>query len=86
LRIDDFLWSDAVVDHISKHNVVPREVEECFFNSHKPRRGPKGKYYLLGRTDAGRYMFIVFAWRGTYVKIITARDMTSAERDDFRKK
>ncbi len=80
-RIDGFIWLDWVVDKLAeRHGVAPREVEEAFFNvPYKVRRIESGKYQLFGRSDRGRYLFVVFAWAGRQVKVITARDMTSAE-------
>lgn len=89
-RITGFIWPDWVVEKIVvKHGVEPEEVEveEAFFNPpYKVRRSTSGKYLLYGRSEAGRYLFIVFAWEGTAVRIITARDMTPAERRYFERK
>ncbi|HHS98592.1 MAG TPA: BrnT family toxin [Chloroflexi bacterium] len=84
----DFIWPDWVVEKILvKHGVEPEEVEEAFFNPpYKVRRAASGKYLLYGRSEAGRYLFIVFVWEGTAVRIITARDMTPAERRYFERK
>jgi len=34
----------------------------------------------LGRTDSGRYLAIVFTTRRTFVRVISARPMSRAER------
>lgn len=87
-RIEDFIWRDWVVEKIIEaHDVEPEEVEECFFNPpYKVRRVESGKYQLFGRSEDGRYLFIVFAWEGQQVKPISARDMTDSERRFFRRK
>ena len=87
-EIREFDWLDWVVEKIiRKHGVDPAEVEECFLNRpQKVRRAQEGKYQLFGQTDSGRYLFVVFAWDGRYVRPITARDMTSGERSAFRRK
>ena len=70
-----------------KHGVEPEEVEECFFNPpYKVRRASSGKYLLYGRSEAGRYLFIVFVWKGRRIKVISARDMNDADRRFFRRK
>ena len=86
--IAGFEWLDWVVDKITrKHGVDPAEVEECFENQpYFVRRLNEGKYALLGRSTSGRYLFVVFAWRGWYVRVISARDMTDSERTLFRRK
>lgn len=87
-RIEGFIWLDWVVDKIiEKHGVNPLEVEEAFFNRpYKVRRVESGKYQLFSRSEEGRYLFIVFAWQGRQIKVITARDMTDAERRFLERK
>jgi len=49
----------------------------------KVRKASSGKYLLYGTTNGGRYLFVVFTWVHRQVKVITARDMTKAERKSF---
>lgn len=80
-------WSEWSIEHILKHNVTKEEVEEvCFNNKPMIRKGKDGTYYILGQTDAGRYLFIVVVkeYKGA-VRIITARDMDSKERKLFKR-
>jgi uncharacterized DUF497 family protein len=87
-RIEGFSWADWVVDKLDwKHDVVPDEVEETFFNPpYRVRRTKGDKYLLYGRSYVGRYLFIVFAWQERQIKVISARDMTPAERRYFSRK
>ncbi len=87
-RVEGFIWAEWVVDKLDwKHSLAPDEVEEAFFNPPYKIRRTKGKKYLLyGRSYDGRYLFIVFAWKGKQVKVISARDMTAAERRYFNRK
>lgn len=87
-RIEGFVWRDWVVEKIvERHGVEPGEVEETFFNPpYKVRRSGSGKYQLFGRSEDGRYLFVVFAWQGRQIRVITARDMTTAERRYYRRK
>ncbi len=77
-RIEGFIWEEWVIDKLDwKHNLVSDEVEAVFFNPpYKVRHSKEEKYFLYGRTDEGRYLFIVFVWVGNWVKVISARDMT----------
>ena len=86
--IEGFVWEDWVIDKLDwKHDVDPNEVEEVFFNPpYKVRRTQGQKYLLYGRSYASRYLFVVFAWIGSRVKVISARDMTSAERQMYGRK
>jgi len=94
MYIDDIIWLDDVVDKIeSKHRVFPEEVEEVFYNIPKYRKAQKGKYegedlyYAYGRTDSGRYLFVVFIYKKTKdALIISARDMDKKERKRYGKK
>lgn len=81
-RIEGFIWREWVIEKLlARHSVTPDEVEEVFFNSPlKVRKASSGKYLLYGTSDSGRYLFVVFGWVETKVRVITARDMTKAER------
>lgn len=66
----------------------PREVEEAIYT--RPRlkkRGRGGTTLFYGQSLAGRHLFIVTSEAldgGMY--IVTARDMTNAEKREFSKK
>jgi uncharacterized DUF497 family protein len=87
-RIEGFIWLDWVVEKLAEeHGVEPEEAEEAFFNPpYKVRRAGSGKYLLYGRSEAGRYLFIVFVWEGRQVKVISARDMNKSERRFYQRK
>lgn len=82
MTIREFDWTDEIVLKIeAKHNVRPREVEEAALAEPHIRRGREGLYLLFGRTNAGRYLFVVFRHLGRgCIRPITARDMTREER------
>lgn len=69
-----------------KHGVSPLECEEVFFNQplivvpDEKHSGQEERYYVLGRTDADRCLFLVFTMRGRRIRIISARDMNKKER------
>jgi uncharacterized DUF497 family protein len=87
-RIEGFIWLEWVVEKLSvKHGIDLEEVEEAFFHPpYKVRRSGSGKMLLYGRSQGGRYLLIVFALEGRQVKVISARDVTEAERRLFRQK
>lgn len=86
MKIYAIHWTYLSIKHISRHNITPEEVEEvCFDDAPLVERG-KGTeiYYVLGKTLAGRYLFIVCRNLGKgRMKIITARNMTDAERKRY---
>jgi uncharacterized protein len=81
-------WTDEREEHIARHNVMPTEVEQVLFSRPRWKRpGENGSVLVYGRTDAGRYLFVVTAQAddgGTL--IVTARDMTNTEHKTFRRK
>jgi len=43
-------WNKWAIEHISRHDVSPEEVEEvCFEDEPFIRRGKDGTYYILGQ-------------------------------------
>ncbi|MBI4217857.1 MAG: BrnT family toxin [Elusimicrobia bacterium] len=87
MRIRNIHWLDSILDKIErKHHVTPEEVEEVFRRSPHVRTGAGGTYRSYGRTDAGRYLFVVFALADTSTaRILTARDMTYSERNLYKR-
>ena len=65
-----------------KHQVDYTECEQVFFN--KPllisddtnHSSQEQRYYALGRSDAGRTLFLVFTTRSNKIRIISARDQS----------
>ena len=56
----DVECSRAVVEKLhSKHGIGESEVHEAVFDHTHVRRGRGGLYQVYGRTDAGRYLFVV---------------------------
>jgi len=72
-----------------KHRVSPEECEEVFFNrplvvaEDTGRSGQEPRYYCLGQTGYGRFLFMVFTVRGDLIRIISARDMSRKERNVY---
>ena len=88
--INEFEW-DAGNDekNLRKHGVIWVEAEELFFNeplllfkdiSHSDH---ESRQYCLGHTDRGRRLFIAFTIRNNKIRVISARDMSKKERDNY---
>jgi hypothetical protein len=87
VRVTQFDWDDDNIDHIAEHRVSPEEAEEVFSGRWKNRKTRGGLYTAFGQTSAGRYLLVVFAYKGQgLARVITARDMTDRERKFYRKK
>jgi uncharacterized protein len=69
-----------------KHQVSNGECEEVFFNlplllqPDEVHSTAEARYYVLGQTNAGRRLFIVFTIRNEKIRVISARDMSKRER------
>lgn len=85
-------WRKDRIAHIlGKHGVTPGEVEEaCFGDSlilKGPGKGERRLYYALGQTESGRYLFVVLKPLGQgNARVITARDMTEAQRKRYQRR
>ena len=90
MRIREFLWPQDRIDHIARHDVTPEEVEQlCFGQSLVQRTKSHGEnpvYYVLGQTDAGRYLFsVVIQFPEGKGYPVTARPMTDKEKQQYRR-
>ncbi len=94
MKITGIIWLDSVVDKIDHKHAVSRE-EVCQiirgramfrFVENGHRRGER-VYAALGQTDAGRYLIVFFIHKADHrILILTARDMTGAERRRYEKR
>jgi uncharacterized DUF497 family protein len=90
MRIDRFIWPEERIEHIARHGVIPAEVEEACFGQALVQRGKsKGEnpvYYVLGQTEAGRYLLcVVIGFPDGNGYPVTAREMTAKEKRRYRK-
>jgi uncharacterized protein len=90
MRITRLIWPQERIDHIAQHGVTPMEVEQACFGDAWVRRaraeGENPVYYVLGQTDAGRYLFcVVIGFPDGNGYPVTARDMTPKEKRRYRK-
>ena len=74
-----------------KHRVSPVESEQTFFN--KPliivkdiqHSQEEDRFYVLGKTDQDRGLFIAFTIRQKFIRVISSRDMNKKERGIYEK-
>jgi uncharacterized DUF497 family protein len=83
----EFEWDDGNRDkNWIKHHVSQAECEQVFFHQPlvvAPDEGhsrTESRYFLLGKTDTGRRLFLVFTPRQDRIRVISARDMSHKER------
>ena len=95
-RIDGFEWDDGNRRKSEdKHDVAQAEAEQIFFNrpllmlDDVTHSAAEPRFLALGRTDAGRHLFVAFTLRqggrqdGTKIRVISARDMNRKERTRY---
>ena len=93
MKITGLIWLEDIVEKLEqKHHVQQYEVREVFANLPKFRFVEKGYrigenvYAALGQTGAGRYLIVFFIYRkDKRALILTARNMTQAERGRYEK-
>jgi len=82
-----FDWDEGNIQkNWIKHKVSPNECEQIFFNhplliyDDIRHSQIEKRFYVLGRTDMNRTLFVVFTVRNNLIRIISARDMSRKER------
>jgi uncharacterized protein len=94
LKISYVIWLDEILEKIiQKHKVRLSEVKEVLSNSTHFRFIEKGNrlgedvYLAFGQTMAGRYITVFFVYKGNnQALVLSARDMTKAERKKYEQK
>ncbi|MEW6076713.1 MAG: BrnT family toxin [Thermodesulfobacteriota bacterium] len=87
-----FEWDQNNIEkNWGKHNVTPLECEQVFFNQplviadDTKHSQTEQRFYVLGQTDLGRKLFIVFTIRKKKIRIISARDMNKKEKRSYER-
>lgn len=88
--ITGFDWDEGnKAKNWEKHRVDFLECEEVFFN--KPliigdgakHSAQERRYFVLGRSNAGRMLYLVITIRKDKVRVISARDQSRKERQVY---
>lgn len=84
--LPEFEWDENNEDKLlARHDVTAAEAEECFANPHGRRR-TGADFLLLGVTDGGRMLVLVYEQEGSgVVRVYSARDMTDGEKRIYRR-
>lgn len=80
-----FEWDEHNEDKLlRRHGVSSLEAEQCFSNPHTKRRHGDA-LLMLGMTDSGRMLFVVYEQKANgVVRVYSAREMTDKERRTYR--
>jgi uncharacterized DUF497 family protein len=84
-RLPEFEWDEHNEEKLlERHNVSALEAEQCFANPNTRRRHGND-LLLLGVTDGGRMLFLVYEQKPSgVVRVYSAREMTDRERRTYR--
>ena len=82
----EFEWDEDNEEKLlRRHNVSALEAEQCFSNPHSKRRHGDA-LLMLGVTNGGRMLFLVYEQRPSgVVRVYSAREMTDMERRTYRR-
>ncbi|MGQ9570291.1 MAG: BrnT family toxin [Thermodesulfovibrionales bacterium] len=84
--VEGFDWDEGnIKKDWERQRVTHIECEEVFFNNplvakhDKPHSATEDRYYVLGKTDNERLLFVVFTIMSNRIRVISARDMNRKE-------
>jgi uncharacterized DUF497 family protein len=87
-----FDWDEGnLLKNWEKHGVTAAECEEIFFNRplvavpDEVHSDKEPRFFVLGQSDAGRKLFLVFTTRENLILVIFARDMSKRERERYQR-
>ena len=74
-----FEWDEANSSHIARHQVTPEEAEQVLsndpFDLSYETAGTEERWTVIGHTDNGRVLLVVWTLRGDdVVRVVTARE------------
>ena len=75
----DFDWDQRNTGHIRRHGVAPSEAEQVLVNDplvlQFQQRGREERCLVLGQTNAGRLLAVVYTERDSKIRVVTAYPM-----------
>lgn len=88
---NEFDWDEANVEHIARHGVEPYEVEGALLDPGRVARDVRNargevRRAVLGATEAGRVLFVVYTIRDGRIRSVMGRDATDGEKKAYRRR
>ncbi|OGE28320.1 hypothetical protein A2867_04900 [Candidatus Daviesbacteria bacterium RIFCSPHIGHO2_01_FULL_40_11] len=84
-KIVRFEWDEANVVHIARHNIIPEEAEEVFFDGNNVQNEDvehslvEERFLIIGQTKSKRLLYQIFTVRGNKIRIVSSRDINKKE-------
>lgn len=86
IKIKKLIWDEYNIEHIKKHNVTIKEVEEAIENFIAHKQAVQGRYIAMGRVGPRLISIVVKRIEpGSYYPI-SARDSSKKERQAIYEK
>jgi uncharacterized protein len=89
-NVEGFQWDKGNIEkNWLKHQVLHIECEQIFFNepliiADDSKHSQKEKrWFVLGRTEMDRKLFVVFTIRKNLIRVISARNMNKKEKRKY---
>jgi uncharacterized protein len=87
-----FDWDDGnIAKNWERHKMSPEEAEDIFFHDPLVLRSDlvhskrEKRYWALGKTAQDRRLFAAFTIRGTLIRVISVRDMSQKEIEEYQR-
>ena len=85
-----FIWDSRNQAHIARHDVEPYEAEEAMTDPSRVKVNTHGigeeKRGLIGKTEDGRFLVVIYTKREDGFFVITARDAEEEEKKWYRRR
>jgi|SRR3989344_776545 len=84
-QVFEFEWDIGNLGKNKKHGVEAQESEEAFLDDGRViyrdavHSENEERFILLGKTEKGRLLYVVFIYRRKKIRIISARDINKKE-------
>ena len=85
----EFDWdSGNILKSLMKHGISKEESEQIFSNPYlmlidEKRSMTEVRFYVIGETDEGKILFVVFTTRENKIRVISARNADKKERNRY---
>ena len=87
--LSEFEWDSGNWPKCGKHGLSRAEIEAIFQTEPLVLAEPAGRtearYKAIGTTDSGRHIFVVFTYRNSRIRPISARYMHSKEKASYER-
>ena len=87
----DIEWDPAkAASNLRKHGIRFSDVEPAFYDEFAltfpdPFAVSEERFLLVGADALGRVVMVLYTYRGSTVRLISARRATKSERDEYEK-